>query len=79
MCVTDYDTRQQKEGHTTLDGIRDFSEHAGRRKPWNKALSIAALKGYEVVIIEKVEELIESLCQRENEVVDISAWMSYFG
>ncbi|KAJ3541828.1 hypothetical protein NM688_g6036 [Phlebia brevispora] len=74
-----YDTRQQREGHATLDGLRDFSEHAARRKPWNKAMSVAALKDYSTMLIDKVQELMSCLSNRQGKTIDISTWMAYFG
>lgn len=62
-----------------MDGIRDFSEHAARRKPWNKAMGVAALKDYSGLLVSKVQELTSNLGQRQGETVDLSAWMTYFG
>ena len=62
-----------------LDGIRDFSVHGDRRRPWNKAMSSAALKGYEEILVNKVTELVAGLNKREGAVINLSAWMSFFG
>ncbi|KAF7789587.1 hypothetical protein EIP86_000533 [Pleurotus ostreatoroseus] len=56
-----YNTRKQKEGHATMDGIRDFSEHAARRRPWSKAMGVAALKEYSGLLVSKVQELTNSI------------------
>ncbi|KAJ3551693.1 hypothetical protein NM688_g4557 [Phlebia brevispora] len=73
-----YAPRKTETGYQ-LDGMRDFQAHALRRKPWNKAMSIAAVKDYNVIILNKTQELLESLSQRSGQTLDISAWMSYFG
>lgn len=77
--MLDYDTRKQKEGHATMDGLRDFSEHAARRKPWSKAMSTTALKEYSDVLVSKVQELRGGLAKRRGKSINISAWMTYFG
>lgn len=63
-----------------LDGMRDWSAHAVRRKPWTRSMSIAAVKGYEALLVQKIHELLEHLEEKakKREVVDISTWMSLF-
>ncbi|EKM57284.1 uncharacterized protein PHACADRAFT_254974 [Phanerochaete carnosa HHB-10118-sp] len=74
-----YDTRTGLENITTLDGVRDFSVHGARRKPWVKAMGISALKGYEPILQTKILELVEVLSKRQKETIDISHWMNLFG
>lgn len=68
------------DGTLSLDGLREWAEHAPRRKPWTKAMSISALKGYEPLLVEHVTKLVDALEERarKSEVVDISEWMSFF-
>ena len=75
-----YDPREGPDGFQ-LDGLRDWTEHAARRKPWARGLSIAAVKDYDNIVTEKTAELLDALMERETkgEVVDMSAWMSYYG
>ncbi|EKM52361.1 uncharacterized protein PHACADRAFT_148937 [Phanerochaete carnosa HHB-10118-sp] len=73
-----YDTRLNPEGDFQLDGIRDFSVHAARRKPWARAMSSAALKGYEPILQMKTLELMEELSKRHREKIDISHWTNLF-
>ena len=74
----DYDTRANDAG-VQLDGMRDFSVHAVRRRPWARAMNSAALKGYESIVVGRTQELMERLSSHDGEVVDISTWMSYYG
>ncbi|CAL1708270.1 unnamed protein product [Somion occarium] len=69
-----YDSRQA-DGKPALDGIRDFVEHAARRKPWTKAMSISAMKGYSEYLTKTVDELVQALEVRQE--VDISDWMTF--
>lgn len=78
MHTLDYDTRVNEAG-VQLDGTRDFAMHAKRRQPWTKATSVAALKGYETVVLTKVNELVEAFETHSGEVIDLSEWMMYYG
>ncbi|CAL1708242.1 unnamed protein product [Somion occarium] len=69
-----YDSRQA-DGKRALDGIRDFVEHAARRKPWTKATSISAIKGYSEYLTKTVDELVQALDVKQE--VDISDWMTF--
>ncbi|CAL1710751.1 unnamed protein product [Somion occarium] len=71
-----YDCRYQK-GVTPLDGIKDFHEHAGRRKLWNRAFSMAAAKEHVDDLQTAVSELLQELEKRQGDVVDISQWISF--
>ena len=55
-----YKTRAM-EKVPALDGVREWHEHAARRKPWTKAMSTAALKWYDALLVEKLHELVEGL------------------
>lgn len=59
--------------------MRDWDVHAVRRKPWARAMNASALKGYEDIVIRKSTELMEQLTLHLEEVVDMSAWASYYG
>ena len=77
--VQDYVARRSLSGTVQLDGVSDFKEHALRRKPWNKAMSSAAIKTYEPTVKSKVRELIDALGKRAGEEVNISDWISFYG
>ncbi|KDQ55995.1 hypothetical protein JAAARDRAFT_79518 [Jaapia argillacea MUCL 33604] len=72
-----YDNRDQG-GVSPLLFVKDLAEHAKRRKAWMHGFSTAALKGYQELIIENTQTLMETFRRRESEVVDISQWMNYF-
>ena len=74
----DYDIRTTPEKVTPLDGIRDFSIHGVRRKPWTKAMGISTVKNYEPTIHLKTDELLEELSKRQGEIIDISQWMAFY-
>lgn len=76
--MADYDSRQPDDTATQLDGMRDFTAHAARRKPWTKAMSPANLKAYDQTVIQKTHELIEELSQRQGQIVDISHWVNLY-
>ena len=76
---SDYDSRATPQNIIQLDGVRDFSVHGARRKPWIKAMSTSALKGYEPFIHLKTGELLEELSRRQGETINISQWMTLYG
>lgn len=74
-----YDTRKQDDVNTQLDGVREFTAHAARRRPWTKALSPVNIKQYDEVVVQKSRELIEELAKRQGETIDLSHWMNLYG
>ena len=56
--------------------MRDLSEHSKRRKLWNKCVAPAAVKEYGEMLKATVRELVEQLERKQEEVIDISTWMS---
>ena len=75
---SDYDSRTTPQKITQIDGVRDFSIHGARRKPWIKAMSMSALKGYEPIVHLKTGELLEELSKRQGEIINISQWMNLY-
>ena len=61
-----------------LIGYRDSAEHMRRRKPWNRAFSTASVKEFEPVIQQRVLQFGEALADRQGEVIDLAAWISFF-
>ncbi|KAF9223441.1 cytochrome P450 [Gyrodon lividus] len=49
-----------------LISVRDPAEHARRRKPWTRAFSSAALKGYEEILGKRVHEFVTALEKQEQ-------------
>ena len=63
----------------SLDGIRDMSVHAQRRRTWTRGMNSSAMKYYEGIVKNTTDDLLTALRKREGESLDISAWMSFFG
>lgn len=60
-----------------LISVRDIAEHTRRRKPWNRAFSSGALKGYEEILGRRVQQFVTMLEQRTGPV-DLAEFISYF-
>ncbi|PIL28304.1 cytochrome P450 [Ganoderma sinense ZZ0214-1] len=60
-----------------LIGIQDATEHARRRRPWNRGLAPSALKDYDHIMSHRVHQLVDVLGQQEGAVV-LGKWISYF-
>ena len=62
-----------------LVGIMDPQMHAERRKPWNRAFSAVAVKGYEETIARRARQLVDALerQQGKGEVV-LGKWFNFF-
>lgn len=60
----------------SLVAIRDGSEHARRRRTWNRGFNPIAMKRYEPMIRTRVSQLLEVIAQRGR--VDLSELFSYF-
>ncbi|KAH8103349.1 high nitrogen upregulated cytochrome P450 monooxygenase 1 [Cristinia sonorae] len=71
-----YDTRQTANVEQ-LDGIKDLTEYARRRKGWNRGMSMAALKGYEDMLRKVIVELTAALEKRQDEPLNLRLWLIY--
>jgi len=60
-----------------LISVRDTAEHSRRRKPWNRAFGVTALKGYEEILGRRVQQFVTMLEQRTGPV-DLAELISYF-
>jgi cytochrome P450 len=58
--------------------LRSDSDHAKRRKIWDRGFSSNALAEYKPFILKRNQELIQRLSERENQVVDLHRWGGYF-
>ncbi|PSR70846.1 hypothetical protein PHLCEN_2v13287 [Hermanssonia centrifuga] len=61
----------------SLIAIQDPREHLIRRKPWNRAFNTGSLKELQPLLAARVGQLVESVGKQEG-VVDLSAWISFF-
>ncbi|KAH9481467.1 Cytochrome P450 monooxygenase FCK2 [Psilocybe cubensis] len=60
-----------------LIAIRDKTEHTRRRRPWTRAFSTNALKGYEELVVKRSTQLVDSLAA-EKGVTNLAKWISFF-
>ncbi|TFK83982.1 high nitrogen upregulated cytochrome P450 monooxygenase 2 [Polyporus arcularius HHB13444] len=61
----------------SMVGIQDIPHHLQRRRPWNRGLSQQALKGYEPLMAERAQLLVQRLTQQSGPV-DLGLWLKYF-
>ena len=79
-----YTTREDGSGPVNLTAVLDLHEHAKRRRPWNRAFSISAIKGYEPLIRRRLLQLVEGLAKEAAETesdaksVSILEWMKLY-
>ncbi|KAF9444394.1 cytochrome P450 [Macrolepiota fuliginosa MF-IS2] len=75
----------EKDGkvYDSLITLRNQEEHAKLRKHWNRAFAAAPVKGYEVLLVRRMKQLVQGLekaCRDSpNEVgkIDLAKWVSY--
>lgn len=48
-----------------------------RRKPWNRAFSVASLKDFEPMVARRTQQLVDLLSSKKGEV-NLSKWFSWF-
>ncbi|KAI0828849.1 high nitrogen upregulated cytochrome P450 monooxygenase 2 [Trametes gibbosa] len=60
-----------------LIAIGDPKEHLRRRKPWNRAFSVASLREFEPMVARRTRQLVDLLSSKKDEV-NISKWFSWF-
>lgn len=61
-----------------LIAFRDPAAHLKRRKPWNRAFSTTSVKEFEPIIQHRVQQFVDALAERQGQVLDLAAWVSYF-
>lgn len=52
-------------------------EHAQRRRIWEHAFTLGSLKGYEEILLQRIDKLINALQQCKDEPVDLAVWLKY--
>ncbi|KAG0705711.1 cytochrome P450 [Suillus ampliporus] len=60
-----------------LISVRDAVEHTRRRKPWNRAFSCAALKGYEEILGKRVQQFV-TILEQQTKPVNLAECISHF-
>ncbi|KAG6808992.1 hypothetical protein H0H92_002067, partial [Tricholoma furcatifolium] len=72
-----WDGRIPEEQTKPMIALRDKMEHTRRRRPWTRAFSTTALKGYEDIISSRCLQLVEAVGQQAG-AVDMAKWISFF-
>ena len=57
--------------------MRDPHEHFLRRKPWNRAFNVTAIKEFQPYLTARVGQLVDHIGLQKG-VVDLSKWIGYF-
>lgn len=79
-----YTTREDRSGAVNITAVLDLHEHAKRRRLWNRAFSISAIKGYEPMIKRRLLQLVEALdkeaniCKNTRKSISILEWMKLY-
>lgn len=60
----------------SLLSLRDPDVHSARRRIWNRAFSATALKEYEVVVRNRLTQLVEILTDNSGQSMDLSKWIA---
>ena len=75
----DWDGRMAEQTTVrALISIRDQAEHMRRRKPWNRALSIAAIKDYKGILGSRVHEIVTELESVTSDPINFTEWINRF-
>lgn len=61
----------------TVISVRDPVEHARRRKPWHRAFSVAALKGYDEILGKRVQQFVTVL-EQQTQPFNLAELISHF-
>ncbi|KAJ7650724.1 cytochrome P450 [Roridomyces roridus] len=62
----------------SLLGLRDPEEHQRRRRIWHRAFSASALKEYDLVVRNRLSQLVEILVDNSGKSMDLTQWMGHF-
>jgi cytochrome P450 len=62
----------------SLFSLRNPEEHSRRRRIWNRAFTASALKEYDLVVRNRLAQLVEILTDSSGQSVDLSLWMGRF-
>ncbi|TBU38266.1 high nitrogen upregulated cytochrome P450 monooxygenase 2 [Dichomitus squalens] len=69
----------ESDANLPLIGVQNVDEHLRRRRPWNRAFSATAVKGYEETIARRGRQLVDALERQKGvgEVV-LGKWFNFF-
>ncbi|KAG1781607.1 cytochrome P450 [Suillus placidus] len=73
-----WDGRMAEQSATrTVISVRDPVEHARRRKPWHRAFSVAALKGYDEILGKRVQQFV-TILEQQTQPFNLAERISHF-
>lgn len=61
----------------SLVGYRDPVVHAKRRRPWNRAFSIAGIKEFQPLICKRAGQLVGHLGKQKG-TINLATWIRYY-
>jgi cytochrome P450 len=57
--------------------LRDISEHAVRRRVWDRAFTPSAVKSYDPLLRNRIDQLMSQLSTRLGRPIDIAEWLGF--
>ncbi|KAJ4469256.1 cytochrome P450 [Lentinula aciculospora] len=75
-----YNAVKREANARGLLGIVDPKEHSRRRRLWDRGLNTSALKGYQPLLENRINQFIETL-RRESathDYIDLAKWITFF-
>ncbi|KAJ4476395.1 cytochrome P450 [Lentinula edodes] len=76
-----YNAVKREDSHARgLLGIVDPKEHSRRRRLWDRGLNTSALKGYQPLLTNRINQFVETLRRESssNESIDLAKWIAFF-
>ncbi|KAJ3925841.1 MAG: cytochrome P450 [Lentinula lateritia] len=72
--------KRQDSNARGLLGIVDPKEHSRRRRLWDRGLNTSALKGYQPLLTNRINQFVETLRRESssNESIDLAKWIAFF-
>ena len=77
LSHTEWDGRVATQTISPLIAIKDPREHLRRRKPWNRALSVASVKDFEPFVYHRAQQLVNELAGHKGPA-NLAQWFSWF-
>lgn len=75
--LTDWTGRSMDPPIPALSAIRDPVLHGQRRKPWNRGMSVSALREYESIVAKRAVQFINVMEQQKG-TPNLAHWLACF-
>ncbi|KAH8896942.1 benzoate 4-monooxygenase cytochrome P450 [Thozetella sp. PMI_491] len=62
----------------SLHQTRDRKDHAKRRKTWDRAFSVKALRDYEPRVANYTDKLIDKISEQDGKPLDVTHWFNFY-